>query len=209
MSNNKNKIIMAKLFDLNDEVYYMFFDTETTGLPRNYKAPSSDVNNWPRLVQLSWILTDKNYNVISTNDFIVYPEGFTIPTAASDVHGITTRKAMLEGWPINNVMSRFMADFNKAKIIAGHNIEFDKKIVGAELIRLRNIDALNSKKSICTMTSTTDYCKIPGMYGYKYPKLQELHKMLFGYEFEDAHNSMSDVSATLKCFKELKRRGII
>lgn len=74
---------MAKLFDLNDEVYYMFFDTETTGLPRNYKAPSSDVNNWPRLVQLSWILTDKNYNVISTNEFIVYPEGFTIPTAAS------------------------------------------------------------------------------------------------------------------------------
>ena len=32
---------------------YLFFDTETTGLPRNYKAPSSDTRNWPRLVQLA------------------------------------------------------------------------------------------------------------------------------------------------------------
>lgn len=32
---------------------YLFFDTETTGLPKNWKAPVSDLNNWPRLVQLA------------------------------------------------------------------------------------------------------------------------------------------------------------
>ena len=34
---------------------YLFFDTETTGLPRNWSAPVSDLNNWPRLVQIAWI----------------------------------------------------------------------------------------------------------------------------------------------------------
>ncbi len=32
---------------------YLFFDTETTGLPRNWHAPASDLANWPRLIQLA------------------------------------------------------------------------------------------------------------------------------------------------------------
>ncbi len=59
------------------------------------------------------------------------------------------------------------------------------------------------------MESSIDFCAIPGYYGYKYPSLQELHKKLFNYEFEDAHNALSDIRATLKCFFELKEREII
>jgi len=29
---------------------FLIFDTETTGLPRNFKAPLTDFDNWPRLV---------------------------------------------------------------------------------------------------------------------------------------------------------------
>jgi len=50
---------------------YLFFDTETTGLPMNYYAPAIDTNNWPRLVQLSYIITDDLGNVISTKDFML------------------------------------------------------------------------------------------------------------------------------------------
>ncbi len=31
---------------------YLFFDTETTGLPKNWKASLTDLNNWPRLSEL-------------------------------------------------------------------------------------------------------------------------------------------------------------
>ncbi len=31
---------------------YLFFDTETNGLPRNWKAPVTDLNNWPKLSEL-------------------------------------------------------------------------------------------------------------------------------------------------------------
>lgn len=43
---------------------YLFFDTETTGLPKNWKAPVTDLNNWPRLVQLVYLYYDDNGNKI-------------------------------------------------------------------------------------------------------------------------------------------------
>ena len=190
-------------------IHYLFFDTETTGLPIDYYTPTYQTKLWPRLVQLSWITTDEDCNIISQNDFIIYPEEFTIPYDASKLHGITTDIAKEKGKPLKEVMDKFMEDFKTAKVIVGHNIDFDKKILSAELYRMRQRDIMNSKKSLCTMNASTNYCKIPGPYGYKHPKLQELHKKLFGYEFEDAHNSMSDVTATLKCFKEMRRVGWI
>ena len=188
---------------------YVFFDTETTGVPKDYEAPSSAINNWPRLVQLSWITTDSYGRVIKENDHIIYPNDFKIPLESTSVHGISTEVARKNGEPIKDVLESFMNDVKKAKFIIGHNITFDMHVVGAELIRLKKTDTIASKPNICTMQTSIDLCAIPGKYGYKYPKLQELHKKLFGYEFEDAHNSMSDVRATLRCYLELKRRGVI
>ena len=190
--------------------YYLFFDTETTGIPMNYNAPTSDSSNWPRLVQLSWIVTDKDCRVLHQHDHIIYPDGFSIPNDAARIHGITTKIAQAKGVPLQKAIEEFLADFNKVEIIVGHNIAFDKKIVGAELIRLGKKDVMQTKTSLCTMESSTDFCKIYARNGgYKWPKLQELHKKLFGCEFEDAHNSMLDVTATLDCFRELKKRGIM
>ena len=190
-------------------VRYVFFDTETNGLPINYEAPSSAINNWPRMVQLSWITVDDKGNVIDENDHIIYPDGFTIPAAVSQVNHITTEIAKESGDPIRTVLAAFMSDVEQAEVIVGHNISFDKHVVGAELIRLGGKDTLASKHSICTMQITVDYCEIPGNYGFKYPKLQELYYKLFNQKFEDAHNALSDTRATLKCFFELKKRGII
>lgn len=48
------------------------------------------------------------------------------------------------------------------------------------------------------------------MYGrFKWPKLIELHRKLFGTGFDDAHDALADVKACGKCFFEMKRRGII
>ena len=45
---------------------YLVFDTETTGLPRNFDAPISDSDNWPRMVQIAWQLHDENGNLVWT-----------------------------------------------------------------------------------------------------------------------------------------------
>lgn len=188
---------------------YLFFDTETTGTPLDYKAPSSDIRNWPRLVQLGWILMTEDGEKVSKGNYIIKPDGFTIPVEASKIHKITTKMALELGYNLSDVIDKFLQDFNKARFIVGHNIDFDKKIVGAELIRLSRPDIMDSKQAFCTMKSSTDFCKIPGYYGYKYPKLQELYHKLFGNDFEEAHNAASDIEATQQCFWELRRRKLI
>lgn len=142
----------------------------------------------------------------------IQPVGFTIPADASNLHGITTSKALSEGKDLRTVVGQFMGELANVSYVVGHNVELDTNIVGAELCRLGvSGSELLYKQSICTMKSTIDYCLIPPFrYGsYKFPKLQELHKILFGYEFDDAHNSMCDVEATMKCFFELVNRSII
>ena len=188
---------------------YIFFDTETTGVPRNYKAPTTDTDNWPRLVQLGWILMDDGGNKLAQHDYIIRPDGFEIPADAARVHGITTEKALEEGHDLTEVIDEFMADFDKATFIVGHNISFDQNIVGAELVRLHRPDVMTSKRTYCTMQAGTNFCKIPGKYGYKWPKLMELYVKLFGHDFEGAHNAMSDIDATQECFWEMRKRGLI
>jgi hypothetical protein len=59
------------------------------------------------------------------------------------------------------------------------------------------------------MKASTDFCALPGSYGYKWPKLSELHMKLFDEDFEEAHDASVDITACAKCFWELKRKGII
>ena len=188
----------------------LFFDTETTGVPKNYNAPSSDLENWScRLVQIAWILTSDNGTTLSQGNFIIKPEGFEIPQAATDVHGITTETALEVGEDLKKVMYYFLGAAKCADVIVGHNISYDMHVAGAELIRTWGKDYIESIPTICTMKSSIEFCAIPGKYGNKFPKLQELHKKLFGSEFDDAHDAMADILATQKCFYELVDKQII
>lgn len=189
---------------------YLFFDTETTGLPKNYNAPSSDLDNWsPRLVQLGLIMQNEDKRVLSQANFIIKPDGFEISKESSDVHGITTERALAEGEDLKKIVYMFLGAARLADVIVGHNISYDMHIMSAEMIRTWGKDYIENIPTICTMLSSIDVCKIPGKYGYKYPKLQELHKTLFDKEFEDAHDAFADITATAACFWEMKKQGII
>lgn len=188
---------------------YLFFDTETTGLPRRWNAPVTDVDNWPRLVQLAWMVCDRDGEIVAKADRLVQPQGFTIPPEVSRIHGITTRMAMEKGRSLKEVMEEFADRIDGVSALVGHNISFDECIVGAEFERLRMMTSLFLKPKYCTMKSSVDYCKLPGKNGFKSPKLAELHEILFGKGFENAHNALADVEATARCFWELKKRGVV
>lgn len=181
---------------------YLFFDTETTGLPNNWKAPVTDVNNWPRLVQLAYLLYDNDGNKISEGDYIIKPVGFTIPEIASKIHGITTEKAMEHGVPVLPVLQEFQSVIDKAKSLVAHNMSYDEKIMGAEFLRHDMANSIPSKRRICTMVSATDFCAITGPYGYTWPGLSALHFKLFSTGFDGAHNAVADIDATARCFWE-------
>src|SRR5678809_776106 len=111
---------------------YLVFDTETTGVPHNKTAPISDLDNWPRLVQLAWQVHAANGALLSQHNYIIRPDGFDIPFKAEQVHGISTRRAMEEGRDIGEVLNTFVTDLSNTKQLVGHNIEFDVNIIGAE-----------------------------------------------------------------------------
>jgi DNA polymerase III epsilon subunit-like protein len=191
---------------------YLFFDTETTGLPKSWKAPVSDLGNWPHIVQIAWALFDENGTPIAFCDHIIKPEGFVIPSNVTAIHGISTERALKEGRPAAEVLREFSSAVHGAARLIAHNLDFDEKMVRVELLRHGMPDLLQSvpaHQKICTMKSSTGFCKIPGPYGNKWPKLSELHIKLFDMDFEDQHNAAADVLCCAKCFFELKRRAIL
>ena len=187
----------------------LFFDTETTGVPRNYKAPASDVNNWPRLVQIAWLVADDDGAEIESAEYIIKPEGFTIPADAAKVHGITTEMALREGRELKAVLAEAVSHIEKAAQLVAHNIDFDEKILGAELLRAGLPNLVESRPRVCTMRSSTDFCRLPGAYGYKWPKLDELHRKLFNEPLAGAHRALVDVRACARCYFELRRLKVM
>lgn len=189
---------------------YLIFDTETTGLPRNYQAPLDDFSNWPRIVQLAWSLYDSEGNHWESHNYIIKPEGFIIPPESTRIHRISQERALAEGKDLRLALEHFLGDVQNADYLVAHNIDFDEKIVGAEFLRKGLENYVIPAKKICTMKSSVQYCKIAnGRGGYKWPNLTELYNCLFATGFPDAHDALFDVKACAECFFELKRRGVI
>jgi len=188
---------------------YLFFDTETSGLPKNRNAPVSDLNNWPRLVQIAWLRYDISEKQISSYDYIIKPQGFTIHYDSAKIHGISTERAIDEGVSLKRVLNEFSKVIGESRFLVAHNMNFDGKVVGAEFLREDVPNRFFKTTRICTMVSSTDFCQIPGPYGYKWPTLSELHLALFNTDYKESHNAAVDVTVCAKCFFELKRLGII
>ena len=188
---------------------YLIFDTETTGLPKNWNAPYTDTDNWPRCIQIAWQLHDAMGNLVEAQDYLIKPEGFNIPYDAEKIHGISTELAEQDGVPLAEVLEKFNIAMSKTKFIVGQNVGFDLNIMGAEFHRLGVVNPLQELPVLDTCTEDTALlCQIPGGRGgkFKLPTLTELHQHLFGEPFGEAHNATADVEATTRCFLELIRR---
>ena len=98
---------------------YLIFDTETTGIPHNKTAPISDLDNWPRVVQLAWQLHDNKGKLLSQQNYIIKPEGFDIPYKAEQVHGISTKRALAEGHDMITVLDAFLKDLKSTSRLVG------------------------------------------------------------------------------------------
>ena len=187
---------------------YLIFDTETTGLPKSWNAPITDIDNWPRCVQIAWQLHDEMGDLIEHNDFLIQPDGYNIPYDAERIHGISTELAQEQGISLDKSLELFNEALSKTKFIVGQNLNFDLNIMGCEFHRLGVKSILSSLPILDTCTEKTALmCQLPGgRYGkFKLPTLTELYNHLFGVGFDEAHNATADVEATTRCFLELIR----
>lgn len=188
---------------------FIFFDTETNGLPKNYKAKMQDVNNWPRVIQLGWIFLSADLKTSQENKFFIKPDGWTIPHEPFWIDkGYSTERCEQEGTPMKVVLQALVNDINKSQYMIAHNVNFDYNVLGAEMIRY-GARATAKTEKICTMEIGTDLCQLPGQYGFKWPKLEELYRHLFGEDFIGAHDALSDCKATMACFLKMVHDGLV
>ena len=183
----------------------LFFDTETNNLPlwkEEYTHPDQ-----PHVIQFGFILsTDKR--IYAEGNFLVTPQqDFDMSPEAERIHGISKADILLHGIGATIVADTIESLVYSADCLVAHNMKFDLLLVQAMLHRAQGDLSVFNKRRFCTMLETTDVCCIPGKWGKnKWPKLQELHKFLFGVGFEGAHDALEDVRATRRCFYELQKR---
>jgi DNA polymerase-3 subunit epsilon len=184
------------------------WDTETTGFP---------VKEWklelqPYIIQFAAIVSeyseDGSITELERHDILIKPR-ISIPFGASQVNGIYDKD--VENSPyIGEYIDSIMKVLNGADIVVGHNVSYDEEILWYELARLGRPWDYTPAQSICTMRSSTEYCKLPGRgFAWKAPKLSELHRFLFDEYFDGAHDALIDVEATGRSFFELVKRGVI
>lgn len=196
---------------------YLFFDTETTGLPKDYHARIDDSDNWPRIIQLAWALYNEKEELIDSYCKLIKPDGWVIKKEKEMKDGTlqdnfwvqkgySTEQNEIQGVPISEALLELIKQRKSHPFTIGHNLTFDRLIVRSEIFRL-GITAEFKAKKICTMIESTKFCQILNKKGtgYKWPKLEELYKILFKEDLTGAHDALIDVKATAKCFFELKR----
>jgi DNA polymerase III epsilon subunit-like protein len=206
---------------------FLVFDTETTGLPKTRYINPFALEEWPHIVQLSYIVYDTETNdIVDSKDYIIkLPHYVLIPEESSKIHGITNDISAEKGCFIEDILNEFFYQLRSCDAVIGHNIEFDINIVKVELLRIINGGNETSsqlklyKKDlhflthfnnvICTLKDSIAFCNIQsidkrGKPYLKYPKLSELHEKLFNKTPSNLHNSFNDVLVTLRCFMKLK-----
>lgn len=186
---------------------HLTFDTETSG-KANFKKPFDDPSQ-PHLVQLGAVLTDDNGIDRCTLDVIIKPDGFVISEEVSAIHGITHAMAEDLGVPLIAALSIFNSMLRSVKggHLVAHNIDFDLLILQAAHHRIGKPHSFGTAVPFCTMHATTALCKLPQPWGgYKWPKLTEAHRHIFGTDVEGAHNAIVDVLACKRIYEHLQSK---
>lgn len=189
----------------------LVFDTETSDLPRDWRSPASDLENWPHLVQIAWLVCDLRLKVRRSFNTLIRPDGWEVAPGAQRVHGISTKKAAKRGVPIAAVLPAFDAELEAAGLVVAHNLEFDQAVMTAEFLRAGLPHRFDAVAGFCTMRGMTAYCHLtPKKYGeYKWPKLSELHQICTGKAHTGAHDALGDAEAVVRCLRALQKAKVL
>ncbi|WP_439696716.1 exonuclease domain-containing protein [Mucilaginibacter sp. AW1-7] len=190
---------------LND--YFLFIDTEASGLPLKWDLPYSADENWPHALQVSWLIYDKHHTLIKQQNHYIGSEGIHITPAALVIHGLTPEFLAINGKPLTEVLQLLTADLQQYQpMVTGHFIRLDYYLLGAAFYRSAMENPLNTLPVFCTMVATTHLVHSSLT---RHLRLEELYYMLFNTNLQHQHNALHDAQATAACFFELRNRGEI
>ena len=186
----------------------IIFDTETTGLPLQRNSSIYKTNEWPHIIQLSYMVIDDETHeiLVEVNDYILINDDVVITEKSFEVHKITREFLKENGIPMREAINKFIYHMQECICAVGHNVSFDKRMVLVEGIR--NKILVNMKNTFCTMKNGTDICAIKrvsqdGNEYFKYPSLMELHEFLFNHNVKNLHDASVDIMVCMRCYYKM------
>jgi DNA polymerase-3 subunit epsilon len=187
--------------------YFLFVDTETSGLPKRWDQPYAVKGNWPFSIQIAWIVFDKKGTEIKRENHYINEPDFSIEPSALKIHGITHEFLKENGERRKKVMNKLAYDIKKYNpMLVGHFIELDFHMLSADFYRSGIDCPLYRYPLFCTMLASKKYVTNPRA---KFLRLSELYSYLFDQSVNNIHDAIVDVEITAASFFELVRRGEI
>jgi|688.fasta_scaffold150939_4 DNA polymerase-3 subunit epsilon len=189
------------------------FDLETTGLPARksfdeyYPYTSNPHYDSSRIVQLAYCIYrigDPLPPVII--NYFRKPEQFTVPTEASNIHGLTQDFLEQNGVSFQTIVrSGFLQELEKCDFVMSHNTGFDVNILCNELFRVGSqIPSNLGSRTVCS-------CKLTS-----WTKLEALYKLLVPGSSNTQytqdiqfHNAKDDVSALYQILHQLSLKSSV
>jgi DNA polymerase III epsilon subunit-like protein len=179
------------------------FDTETTGLIDNHVKR---LDRQPEVIEFACVWADWNSLVGDETILEARYEVLVRPTLSRLIdkpekekpHHLTDED-LADCVTFDQVADKILSLLQGAQIVSGHNLSFDMEMMDIEYERLRRKIAWPAAR-MCTVEQTMH------MTGNR-TKLEDLHETLVGHKHENAHRAMDDVMATLRCLREIRRKG--
>jgi len=176
----------------------IIFDTETTGLDG---PVATKIESQPYITELYAVRLTKDFKFIDEVETMIKPP-IPISEEITKITGISD-ESVKDAPNFIQVYDEIYDLFECCQNVVGHNVMFDLRMIKFELFRYDKEYCFNwPKNRICTVEASKHYKN-------KRLRLQQLHELLFGNEFQNAHRARNDVEATARCFMEMVKRGDI
>lgn len=157
----------------------LFFDTETTGIP---KHPRAKKEIQPRVIEFAALIVDTKLNEELTLELIINPER-ELEEIITKITGLTDDD--LKDAPVfADVAEDIKAFIEAADVVIAHNAPFDTTMMNLEFDALGMI--CKWPLVICTVQENAE------RYGYR-PKLTQLYEDIVGKPLDQKHRALDDV----------------
>jgi DNA polymerase-3 subunit epsilon len=168
----------SDLQDLNDEFEFVAFDVETTGLYKNDK-----------IIEIGMVAF-KGSKIIEEWSTLINPMR---DVGKTNIHGITP--SMVSAAPIFEEVANDVFRFIHGRVLVGHNITFDLRMLIQELEKLEFEGDFG--KGFCTLIASRRL--LPGS-----GDTLGLTCEALSVPYDEAHSAIGDARTTMKIFEKLK-----
>lgn len=191
----------------------LFFSLCTTAKKDEDLSSIEEVmEGFPKLIQISWAVTDYDGNVQKAHNIYIKPESYMIPLYVSKNGGLSHDLARCYGDFGYDGLISLLDAMSKCETIVGFDVLFCMKII-QDVIDNYHWDSScvlpeewKYVKKICLKKSSIGYMK--KCYGIeKEPSLRDLYEYLTGCEYNRSKDAYYNVGCIMEIYSKLKENS--